>query len=93
MVSESVTIKHETLPATVSTAAFQAYRTFYQTQEWDTLMKATLDPTDWGSIQENYYIVPGMKDMDLAPCELPNVIRYNCNVSTKSPGGDKQCSC
>ena len=50
MVSESVTIKHETLPTTVSTAAFQAYRTFYQTQEWNTLMKATLDPTDWGSI-------------------------------------------
>lgn len=33
MVSESVTIKHETLPATASAAELHAYRAFYQTQE------------------------------------------------------------
>lgn len=33
MVSESVTVKHETLPATASAAEFHAYRAFYQNQE------------------------------------------------------------
>ena len=54
-------------------------------------METTFDPTDWGLTQENEYMVPVMTDMDHAPCELLNVIRYNCNVSTKNPGGSKQC--
>ena len=33
-----------------------------------------------------------MTDMNPAPCELLNVIRCNCNVSTKIPCGGKQCS-
>ena len=47
IVSESVTIKPETLPSTASAAAFHTYREFYQTQKWNTLMKKFLDPTDW----------------------------------------------
>ena len=88
MVSESVTIKPETLPPTASAAAFHVYRAFYQTQGWNTLMETTLDPTDWGRILENDYMVPVMTDMGPAPYELLNVIRCNCNVSTKN-----QCSC
>ena len=31
--------------------------------------------------------------MGPVPCELLNVIRCNCNISTKNPCGSKQCSC
>ena len=65
MVSESVTIKPETLPPTASAAAFHVYRAFYQTQVWNTLMEATLGPTDWGWILENDYVVPVMTLMSL----------------------------
>ena len=77
---------------TASAAVFHAYRAFYQTQDWNTLMETTLDATDWGWIFENDYMVPVMTDMDPAPCELFNVIRCNCNVSTKNSCGGKQCS-
>ena len=62
------------MPSTASAATFHAYQAFYQTQEWNTLMERTLDPTDWGWILENYDMVPVMTDMDSVPCELPNVI-------------------
>ena len=65
IVSESVTIKPETLPSTASAAAFHTYREFYQTQKWNTLMKKFLDPTDWGCILENDYMVPVLTDMNL----------------------------
>ena len=81
------------MPSTASAATFHAYQAFYQTQEWNTLMERTLDPTDWGWILENYDMVPVMTDMDPVPCELPNVICCNCNVSTKNPCQGKQCSC
>ena len=64
MVSESVTIKPETLSPTARTAAFHAYREFCQTEEWNKLMETTLDPTDWGWILENGYMVPVMTYMN-----------------------------
>ena len=38
---------------TASAAVSHAYRAFYQTQDWNTLMERTLDATDWGWIVEN----------------------------------------
>lgn len=89
----SANIKPENLPPTQAAANYHIRRTYYQTQEWNTLMKTTLDPEDWGWKLEKGSFVPVMTDKEPAPPELLNVIRCNCRITTNNPCGGKKCSC
>ena len=93
MSSSSAAIKPENLPPTERAAMYHFRRTYYQVQEWNTLMESTLDPKDWGWRLEGNSLVPITTDKEPAPEELLNVIRCNCRLTSKNPCGGKQCSC
>ena len=56
-------------------------------------MKSTLDPKDWGWRLEGASLVPVMTDQEPAPDELLNVIRCNCQATSKNLCSGSQCFC
>ena len=57
-------------------------------------MECTLNPQEWGWKLDEEKFMPIMTDKAPAPDKLLNMIRCNCQVTSKNPcGGHTQCSC
>ena len=93
MASSAANVKPESLPPTEQAAMFHIYGIYFQLHEWNTLMERTLDPKDLGWRLEGASLVPVMADQEPATDEFLQVIRCNCEGTSKNPYSGKQCSC
>ena len=93
MASGSTSVKPECLPPSERAAHYHALRVYLQMQEWNTLQANNLNPEDWGWKLEDGTFVPIMTDESPAPDELLNIIRCNCQLTSKNPCGGNNCSC
>ena len=77
----------KSLPPTSDSAKYHSYRAYYQIQLW--LGNKQINPTDWGWVRNEYYLVPIIKDRAAAPDKVLKLISCGC----KHGCSDKSCFC
>ena len=79
LISDSVSkIKPEILPQTERAAHFHCLRVYLQVTQWKHLMAVGIDPLHWGWKRVKDKFVPIMTDLEPAPSDILNIIRYKC---------------
>ena len=93
LLTTSTVVDPSELPPTERAAHFHSLRVHLQVCQWVTLDLECLNPAEWGWKFENEKLVPIKTDLDPAPQFLLNVIRCNCQITTRNPCGGLNCSC
>lgn len=86
-------LQPEKLPPTERAAHFHSLRVYHQVQEWNTLEENGSEAVNWGWKLDGSVLVPIMTDEAPAPDELLNIVRCNCQMTSKNPCGGSRCSC
>jgi hypothetical protein len=83
----------ERLPPTERAANFLLLRVHLQVVQWLHLTKVSFDPENWGWKLENDHYVLITTDQIVAPDDVLNVIKCQCNVLSNLPCSSSRFSC
>jgi hypothetical protein len=83
----------EKLPPTDRAAYFHSLRVHLQIVQGKCLIESDLNPTEWGWTLSNDCYVPVATDRAVAPDDILNVNRCQCQVSSPLPCSSARCSC
>ena len=83
----------EKLPPTPRAAYYHGLRVHLQVVTWESTGEIDLDPLEWGwKLNENWYLVPIMTDLDPAPSHLLQFVRCRCKAENRRCS-TSICSC